>query len=158
MQGWDGGIHRKSGMFPWKNLQCKTAVEQALFYKQFYHPPSENLDEEWGVFYLKGAVKILRLLGAIDEKRDLTQIGKLMVKFPIIPRLSRMIVASIMEYPDVMEEVLIASAFLNDRAPFLLPHGFELEARKAHHSFRHKLGDFVSYLKIFRRLLELLED
>jgi hypothetical protein len=61
-----------------------------------------------------------------------------------------MIVAAIMEYPDVLEEVLIASAFLNGRTPFVLPQGFEMEARKAHHSFRHKLGDFVSYLKIFR--------
>ncbi len=61
-----------------------------------------------------------------------------------------MIVASIMDYPEVLEEVLIAASFLNDRAPFLLPHGFELEARKAHHSFRHKMGDFLSYLKIYR--------
>jgi ATP-dependent helicase HrpA len=99
---------------------------------------------------IKGAVRTLRLLEAIDENRDLTQIGKMMVNFPLIPRLSRIIIASIIEYPDVLEEVLIAVSFLNGRAPFLLPHGFELEARKAHHSFQHKLGDFVSYLKIFR--------
>jgi ATP-dependent helicase HrpA len=99
---------------------------------------------------IKGAIHVLRLLEAINERRDLTAIGKMMVRFPIIPQLSRMIVASIMEYPHVLDEVLIAAAFLNDRTPFLLPHGLEFEARKAHHSFRHKLGDFVSYLKIFR--------
>ncbi len=99
---------------------------------------------------IKGGIKVLRVLGAIDEDRELTSIGRMMVRFPIIPRLARMLVASIMEYTDVLEEVLIACAFLNDRAPFLLPHGFELEARKAHHTFRHKLGDFVSYLKIYR--------
>ena len=60
-----------------------------------------------------------------------------MVNFPIIPRLSRIIIAAIMEYPDVIEEVLIAASFLNGRAPFLLPHGFELEARKAHHSYQN---------------------
>jgi RNA helicase HrpA len=103
---------------------------------------------------IRGAIEVLRLLEALDEKRELTSIGKMMVKFPIIPRLSRMIVASIMEYPDVMDEVLTAAAFLNDRAPFLLPHGYELEARKAHHSFRHKLGDFVSYLKIYRSFVQ----
>jgi len=99
---------------------------------------------------IRGAVQVLRLLEAIDERRDLTSIGKMMVRFPIIPQLSRMIVASIMEYPNVLDEVIIAASFLNDRTPFLLPHGFELEARKAHHSFRHRLGDFVSYLKIYR--------
>ncbi len=99
---------------------------------------------------IDGAIKTLELLDAIDKNRELTTIGRLMVQFPIIPRISRMIVASIMEYPDVIEEVLIAAAFINDRAPFLLPHGEELEARRAHHKFRHKFGDFVSYLKIFR--------
>jgi cytochrome c-type biogenesis protein CcmE len=32
---------------------------------------------------------------------------------------------------------------------FLLPAGEELEARRAHHSFRDPLGDFVSHLRIF---------
>jgi RNA helicase HrpA len=105
------------------------------------HPGSENI---------RGAVEVLRMFDALDEERRLTSVGELMVKFPINPRLSRMIVEAITEYPDVMEEVLIAASFLNDRAPFLLPHGLELEARKAHHSFRHKLGDFVSYLRIYR--------
>jgi ATP-dependent helicase HrpA len=103
-----------------------------------------------GAGNIRSAVEVLELLNAIDRERELTSIGRMMVRFPIIPRISRMIVAAVMEYPDVLEEVLIASAFLNDRAPFLLPHGFELEARKAHHSFRHKLGDFASYLKIFK--------
>jgi len=103
---------------------------------------------------IRGAVEVLRFLGAINEQRELTPTGKLMVKFPIIPRLSRMIVASIMEYPDVLDEVLIAASFLNDRAPFLLPQGFELEARKAHHSFRQKLGDFASYLIIYRAFVK----
>ncbi len=103
-----------------------------------------------GAGNIRGAVEVLELFEALDERRNLTSIGSLMVKFPIIPRLARMIAASVMEYPEVLEEVLIAAAFLNDRAPFLLPQGFEMEARKAHHSFRHKFGDFVSYLKIFR--------
>jgi len=112
----------------------------------------ENFDyiSHPGVNNIRSAVQVLQLLEAIDGNRDLTEIGRLMTKFPIIPQLSRMIVASIMEYPDVLEEVLIAAAFLNGKPPFVLPHGEEFEARKAHHSFRHKLGDFVSYIKIFK--------
>ena len=34
-------------------------------------------------------------------------------------------------------------------SPFLLPAGEELEARRAHHSFRDPLGDFVSYLQMY---------
>jgi len=99
---------------------------------------------------IKGGIETLELLDAIDKNRELTEIGKLMIKFPIIPRISKMIVSSIIEYPDVLEEVLVAASFLNGRAPFLLPHGLELEARKAHHFFRHKLGDFISYLIIYK--------
>ena len=109
------------------------------------HPGAENI---------RGAIEVLEMFEAIDRERNLTSIGKLMVEFPITPRLSRMIVAAVMEYPDVLDEVLIAAAFLNDRAPFLLPQGLELEARKAHHSFRHKLGDFVSYLNIYRAFVK----
>ena len=109
------------------------------------HPGEENI---------RGAIEVLEMLEAIDRERNLTSIGTLMVEFPITPRLSRMIVAAIMDYPSVLEEVLVAAAFLNDRAPFLLPQGMELEARKAHHSFRHKLGDFVSYLKIYRAFVK----
>ena len=97
------------------------------------------------------AVETLRLLDAIDENRELTAIGKLMVPFPILPRLSRMVVESILKYPRVLDEVLIAASFLSTRSPFLLPHGEEIEARKAHHTFRDPLGDFVSYLKLFRK-------
>jgi hypothetical protein len=49
----------------------------------------------------------------------------------------------------VLEECLIAVSFLSSRTPFVLPPGQELEARKAHHSFRDPLGDFLSYLKVY---------
>ncbi|MBN1837394.1 MAG: ATP-dependent RNA helicase [Spirochaetales bacterium] len=96
------------------------------------------------------AIETLKLLDALDEQRALTQIGEQMLAFPILPRLARMIVEAIRHYPGVLEEILIAAAFLSARTPFVLPPGEELEARKAHHSFRDPLGDFVSYLKVFR--------
>jgi RNA helicase HrpA len=99
---------------------------------------------------IASAIETLNFLDALDEHRELTETGRLMVEFPILPRLSRIVVEAMYRYPDVMEEVLIGVAFLSTRSPFLLPHGEELEARKAHHSFRDPLGDFVSYLKIFR--------
>jgi len=46
----DGGIHRESGVFPGKNLQCKTAVEQSPVYKQLYYSSSEYLGEACGIF------------------------------------------------------------------------------------------------------------
>jgi ATP-dependent helicase HrpA len=101
-----------------------------------------------------GAIETLVLLDAIDHDRQLTEIGRMMVEFPLTPRHSRMIVAAIRRYHEVLEEVLIASAFLSTHTPFLLPPGDELEARHAHHHFSDPAGDFVSYLNLFRAFVK----
>ncbi len=100
------------------------------------------------------AIETLRLLKAVDKNRNLTKIGKMMILFPMLPKHSRIIVESIVNYPDVLEEVIIASSFLTTSSPFLLPQGEEMDARKAHHNFRDPYGDFISYLKIFRGFLD----
>lgn len=98
-----------------------------------------------------GALETLNMLKALNEDRTLSKIGKLMVEFPLEPRVSRILVESIIHYPDVLEETVIASAFLSTQSPFVLPPGEEMDARAAHHAFRDMQGDFVSYVKLFRR-------
>ncbi|AEE16827.1 helicase-related protein [Treponema brennaborense] len=97
-----------------------------------------------------GAVETLGMLKALESDNSLSAIGKLMVQFPLVPRVSRIIVEAILRYPDVLEEALIAAAFLSAQSPFVLPPGEETDARKAHHTFRDIQGDFVSYVKLFR--------
>ena len=97
-----------------------------------------------------GAIDTLNMLGALDKDNSLSAIGKLMVQFPLEPRTSRIIVEAIMHYPNVLEEVLIAASFLSANSPYILPPGEELEARRAHHSFRDIQGDFAAYLNLFR--------
>ena len=103
-----------------------------------------------GLAKIRSAIETLKLLDAIDEDRNLTRVGTMMVAFPALPKHSRMIVESVLRYPNVVEETLIAASFLSANSPFLLPHGREMEARRAHHRFAHSLGDFVSYLRLFR--------
>lgn len=98
---------------------------------------------------IRAAVETLRLLDALDEDRALTETGRMMCLFPILPKHARMIVEAIRSYPSVIAEVIIAATFLSVNSPFLLPAGEELEARRAHHSFRDPLGDFVSYQRIY---------
>lgn len=100
---------------------------------------------------LKGAVQTLFMLNALNEDNTLSSIGKLMVEFPLEPRVSRILVESILKYPDVLEESVIAAAFLSTHSPFILPPGQEMDARAAHHAFRDLQGDFVSYVKLFRK-------
>lgn len=99
---------------------------------------------------MAGAVETLGMLEALNDDNTLSPIGKLMVEFPLMPRISRIIVEAILHYPDVIEEALIAAAFLSAQSPFVLPPGEEADARKAHHAFRDIQGDFVSYVKLFR--------
>ncbi len=97
-----------------------------------------------------GAIDSLALLDALTPSRELTRIGELMCASPLLPRHSRIIVEAMLNCPTVIEEVLIAAAFLSTQSPYVLPPGEEMEARRAHHAFRESQGDFVSYLRIFR--------
>lgn len=96
-----------------------------------------------------GAVDTLNMLGALDEDNCLSEIGKMMVRFPLEPRISRIIIEAILRFPDVIDKALIAASFLSANSPFILPPNEEMEARKAHHRFRDMQGDFVTYLNIF---------
>lgn len=108
----------------------------------FINPPSAK--------GLHGAVETLRLLDAIDKENLLTDIGQKMVPYPLMPRHARMIVEAMLLYPDVLQETIIASAFLSTHSPFLLPQGEEMEARRAHHAFRSdRHGDFASYINLY---------
>ncbi|EID85380.1 HrpA-like helicase [Treponema sp. JC4] len=96
-----------------------------------------------------GAVDTLNMLGALDSDNTLSEIGKLMVKFPLEPRISRIIVEAIMRYPDVTDKALVAASFLSANSPFVLPPNEEMEARKAHHRFRDLQGDFGTFINLF---------
>ena len=98
---------------------------------------------------IKSAIETLVMLDALNSDNTLTKIGDMMAAYPLLPRLSRMLVEAILKYPDVIEETIIAVTFLSTNSPFLLPQGMEMEARKAHHSFRSKYGDFISYIDIY---------
>ncbi|CEM62499.1 ATP-dependent RNA helicase [Treponema phagedenis] len=97
-----------------------------------------------------GAVETLNMLGALEKDRSLSSIGEMMCKFPLAPRQSRMIVEAIIHYPESVDDVIVATAFLSARSPFIFPDGKELHARRAHASFDEPMGDFASFLKIYR--------
>ncbi|MDR0655966.1 MAG: ATP-dependent RNA helicase [Treponema sp.] len=103
---------------------------------------------------LIAAMETLNLLEALESDRTLSRTGHLMTEFPLPPRQSRIIVEAILRYPEVLEETVIAAAFLSTQSPYILPPGEEMDARRAHHSFRDPGGDFVSYLKLYRSYAE----
>lgn len=103
---------------------------------------------------IRSAVETLLMLHALSPDNSLSDIGEMMAEFPLLPRLARIIVEAIHKYPNVLEEVLIGVSFLSTHTPFLLPQGEEIAARKAHHTFQHSDGDFLSYIKLFRAYIK----
>ncbi len=140
-------------LFPKEEIYRTDLSEVILRMAEIGIKDFENFDfiSPPGITEIESAIETLKYLDALDDNRELTTIGKIMTKFPILPRHSRMIVEAIMHYPDVIEQVIIAAAFLSTKTPFLLPQGEEIEARRAHHSFSDSNGDFYSYVKLFRR-------
>lgn len=107
---------------------------------------------------LHSAEETLKLINAISDDRHLTSIGEMMVQFPLLPRHSRVIVEAIKNFPNVLREVLIATAFLSTKGPFLFPRGSEIIARNRQSRFQSsKYGDFYGYLKLFNEYSEKLE-
>lgn len=103
---------------------------------------------------IQSAETTLREMGAIDAERHLTKTGELMCKFPLLPRHSRVIVESLMRYPDVLQDVLIAVAFLSCKTPFLFPAGEETQAREMQHTFSDPTyGDFATYVHVYDNYL-----
>lgn len=108
---------------------------------------------------LISAEETLLEIGAIDTNHHLTSIGEMMVSFPLLPRLSRVIVEAVMNYPDSLSSVLTAVAFLSTKPPFVLPQGEEFEARNAHHALLdNSYGDFVAWLKLYDKYTSLSSD
>ncbi|WNZ39174.1 ATP-dependent RNA helicase, partial [Treponema pallidum] len=103
-----------------------------------------------GTHGIIGAEDTLRLLGALEDDRSLSEIGKMMCLFPLGPRQSRMIVEALRRYPHSIDDVLIAAAFLSARSPLIFSEDQEEKTKKAHGTFSDPMGDFVSFLRIYR--------
>lgn len=99
---------------------------------------------------LMAAVESLQLLGAIDERRNLTAIGKQMVPFPLSPALARLVVQAGVHHPTVADEAIVLAAWSGSRSPMLFPPGDEDRARKAHTRFADALGDAAVAIKVYR--------
>ncbi|MGI9255643.1 MAG: helicase-related protein [Salinispira sp.] len=100
---------------------------------------------------IESATRTLIHLDALNSDKSLSSIGAQMSIFPLIPRHSRIIVEAMRNYPEVLNEVIIAVCFLSTNSPLRLPHGEENAAREAHRRFHDPAGDFVSYLHIFQK-------
>lgn len=107
---------------------------------------------------LKSGEMTLRMLGAIDEDRSLTEIGRLMVRYPLLPRHSRCIAHAIYNDVQIIHSLDICISFLSCKTPFVLPAGEEDNARSAHRRYSSPFGDFISNQILYRRYTQLRDQ
>jgi HrpA-like RNA helicase len=100
---------------------------------------------------LRAALASLKAMGAIDAERNLTDVGRQMVPFPLSPPLARMVVEAAHRFPTATRDVLLVGAFLSVRSPFTFPSGEEEQARTAQANLAHPLGDAVTAVQTFHK-------
>ncbi len=92
--------------------------------------------------------QLLAELGAVDDKNTLTQVGWQLAKFPIDPRIARMIIAAKQE--NCLREVLIIASALSVQDPRDRPFERAEAADRAHQQFQDERSDFIGYLNLWK--------
>jgi len=102
---------------------------------------------------LRAAFSLLGKIDAIDEERQITDIGRKLLSFPLSPRVGRMILEADISALGVVEEVLIAAAFLSTSSPYPFFEDFDLDRVYRHElsrRFGQKHGDTILDVRMFQ--------
>jgi len=86
-------------------------------------------------------------LAALDERRELTEIGRQLSRLPVDPRIGRMILAARDE--NCLSEVLVIAAALELQDPRERPLEKQQAADACHAQFADADSDFLGYLKLW---------
>ncbi len=99
----------------------------------------------------KGAIaegyRVLEELGALTKERTLTAIGRELARFPVDPRIARMVLAG--RDLGCLEDVLVVAAALNVQDVRERPREHLQKADDLHRRFRDEQSDFVGILKLW---------
>jgi ATP-dependent helicase HrpA len=120
-------------------LQAKSMQLGELEDFPFLDPPKPEA--------IRDGYKTLFELGAIDDQRELTPIGKQLAKLPVDPRIGRMILAARDEH--CLNDVLIIAAALEIQDPRDRPLEKQQQADEAHARFANETSDFLSELMLW---------
>jgi ATP-dependent helicase HrpA len=90
---------------------------------------------------------LLEELGAVDGRRGLSAVGKLMARLPVDPRLARMLIEA--DRRGCLREVLIIASALSAQDPRERPADKQQAADELHRRFHHPDSDFLAYVKLW---------
>jgi ATP-dependent helicase HrpA len=97
--------------------------------------------------FINDGYRLLRELGAVDENRGVTDLGRKLARLPVDPRLARMLVAA--GPLGCLREILVITAGLSIRDPRERPADAAGSADERHASFQDPRSDFLSLLRLW---------
>jgi len=125
-------------------LQMETLDLGAIGEFPFLDPPDRR--------FINDGYRLLRELGAVDEARGVTGLGRRLARLPVDPRLGRMLLAA--GELGCLKELLVIAAGLSIRDPRERPADAAAQADERHAAFRHPRSDFMSLLKLWEQWQE----
>ncbi|WP_341504199.1 ATP-dependent RNA helicase HrpA [Gallaecimonas sp. GXIMD4217] len=97
--------------------------------------------------FIRDGLKLLEELGAIDNNRRLTQVGRELSRLPIDPRLGRCLIEG--HRQAALKELLVIVAALAIQDPRERPLESQQAADEAHKRFAHPDSDFMALLNLW---------
>jgi len=91
--------------------------------------------------------RVLEELGALGEDRELTALGRRLARFPVDPRIGRMILAG--AELGCLRQVLVVAAALNVQDPRERPREAQQRADEIHRRFRDERSDFIGIVRLW---------
>ena len=91
--------------------------------------------------------QLLQELGAVDDAKELTPLGRQLAKLPLDPRVGRMILAG--RDHQCLHEMLIIASALSVQDPRDRPQEAQGAADHAHKKFADEKSEFLAYLKLW---------
>ncbi len=105
---------------------------------------------------VREGMNVLRELSAIDEAGHLTEIGRKIARWPVDPRVGRILIEA--ERNGCLNDALIIAAAIETQDPRVRPPEKASAADEAHFKFRDPNSDFLSYLRIWDFYHKLREE
>lgn len=91
---------------------------------------------------------MLYALGALNDRGDLTKLGRKMAEFPLDPMLSKTLISS-EKYKCIDQIITICSMLSVGNSVFFRPKDKQMEADKAKKTFYRLGGDHLTLLNVY---------
>ncbi len=108
----------------------------------FVEPPEKK--------YVNDGYRLLHEIGAVNQKRKLTALGKSLAKLPIDPRFAKMLFAARDEA--CVSELLVIVSALSVQDPRERPLDYQHKADELHAEFNDAQSDFLAWINLWQFL------